>query len=151
MPSEAEHIQLALHNIEVIDYLLAKPEFCDWTATVTFYTALHIIEAVFFHDRKHINQRHGQSHENRERILKGTKSYQNIYRHYRPLQSTSAVARYLQGLSKKGLTFQQHMPAKQVQEKLIKHHLAQLIKTASKFSSSHSGNLLKNAFNETLK
>jgi hypothetical protein len=140
-----------LHNIKVTSYLLAKPEFCDWTATVTFYTALHIVEAVFFHDRTHTNQRHGQSHENREKILKGTKSYQNIHRHYRPLQSVSVVARYLRGLSKEGLTFQQYMPPKQVQEKLIKHHLTQVIKTASKFLSSTSANLIAKEFNKTLK
>ena len=151
MPSEPEHIQLAVHNIEVIDYLLAKAEFCDWTATVTFYTALHIVEAVFFHDQQHTNQRHGQNHENREKILKGIRSYQNIYRHYRPLQATSVVARYLQGSSKEGLTFQQHMSAKQVEEKLIKHHLAQLIKTANKFLSSSSASRLQQTFNKTFK
>ena len=151
MPDEAEHTQLALHNIEVIDYLLDKPNFCDWTAIVTFYTALHVVEAVFFYDTQHSNRQHGYNHETRERILKETRSYQNIWKHYRPIQSASAKARYLRGLTKKGLTFQEHMPAKQVQERLIKHHLAQLIKTASKFLSSNSGNLLKNGFNKTLK
>lgn len=150
MPNEAEHTQLALHNIEVIDYLLDKPNFCDWTAIVTFYTALHVVEAVFFHDTQRSNRRHGYNHETRERILKGTKSYQNIWRHYRPIQSASVKARYLQGLSKKGLTFQQHMPSRQVEEKLIKHHLAQLIKTSSKFLSPKSGSLLKEAFHKTL-
>ena len=151
MPSEPEHIQLALHNIEVIDYLLANPKFCDWTATVTFYTALHIVEAVFFYDKKHIDRRHGHNHEERDNMLKGTRPYQNMWNHYRPLESASVVARYLHGLGKGGITFQQYMSSKRVEEKLIKHHLAQLIKTASRFLSSNSGSLLKSAFNKTFK
>jgi len=151
MPNEAEHTQLALHNIQVIDYLLDEPKFCDWAAIAIFYTALHIVEAVFFYDKRHSGMRHGYNHETRECILKGTKSYHNIWEHYRPLQSASVKARYLEGLSKKGLTFQQHMPSKQVEERLIKRHLAQLIKTASRFLSSNSGDLLKEAFNKTFK
>ena len=151
MPNEAEHTQLALHNIDAIDYLLNKPNFCDWTAIATFYTALHIVEAMFFYDKQHSNRRHGYNHETRERILKGTGSYHNIWQHYRPIQSASVKARYLEGLGKKGLTFQQHMSAKQVEEKLIKHHLAQLIKTANKFLSSSSASHLQQAFNKTFK
>jgi len=148
MPSESEHVQQGLHNIKVIDYLRRNPEFCDWTATVTFYTALHVVEAVFFHDRAHTNHRHGQSHENRERILKGTNSYQNIHRHYRPLQSASVVARYLH---QRGTTFQQYMSTKKVQDRLIKYHLRELIKSASKFLSPASSRLLAEVFGGTFK
>ena len=149
MPSENEHVQKTLHNFEVIKYLLAKPEFCDWTATVIFYTALHIVEAVFFYDTKHSKERHGQSHENREKILKNTKSYQNIHRHYRPLQSASVIARYLSNLGKDVTNFQQYMTAQQVQELLIKHHLAQVIKSACKFLSENTAKLVSYKFNET--
>ncbi|MCK4913302.1 MAG: hypothetical protein KAI59_06840 [Planctomycetes bacterium] len=148
MPNEPEHIQLAIHNIGVIDYLLAKPEFCDWTATVTFYTALHIVEAVFFYDKKNSNKKHGYNHETRERILKGIRSYQNIWKHYRPIQSASTKSRYLKDLSAAGVTFQQHMPHQIVKDKLIKHHLAQLIKTAKKFLSLSSGALLDKTFKQ---
>ena len=151
MPNEAEHIQLALHNIKVIDHLRTKPEFCDWTATVTFYTALHIVEAVFFYARRHNNKRHGSNHETRESILKGTRSYQKIYQHYRPLQSASVIARYLYRLDGKGETFQDYMSAVKVRDKLIKYHLAALIKSASKFLSSNSGNLLNGLFSTTFK
>lgn len=150
MPTEDEHTQLAIHNMEVVDYLLVKPEFADWTATITFYTALHIVEAVFFHDQKHVHQRHGQNHENREQLLKGTKSYENMYKHYRPLQAASVVARYLQSSRGRVLTFQAYMPSNQVRSKLVKHHLAQLIKTARKFLSPDCARSLdeksKNAF-----
>jgi len=151
MSIELEHIQQALHNIEVIDYLCTQPKFCDWTSTVTFYTALHIVEAVFFHDTKNSNRRHGHNHEEREAILKNVNSYRNIYRHYRQLQSASVIARYLYNPSGTGVIFEKYMSAKKVKEKLIKHHLAQLIKTASKFISLESATLLKKAFNEIFK
>ncbi len=151
MPNESEHIQLALHNIEVIHYLLDKPKFSDWTATVTFYTALHIVEAVFFHDTKNTHRRHGHNHEEREKILKGTRSYQNLYIHYRPLQSASVVARYLNSQSQRCTVFQQYLNDNQIKEKLIKHHLFQIIKTASKFLNATLAKSLFDKFEQTIK
>ena len=84
-------------------------------------------------------------------MLKGTKSYQNMWKHYRILESVSMVARYLHNRVEKGITFQKYMSAEQVTEKLIKHHLAQLIKTARKFLGPNSGDILEKTFNKTLK
>jgi hypothetical protein len=150
MPNEAEHTRLAVHNIHVVAYLLERSDFCDWTATATFYVAVHIVEAVFFKDTRHVKLRHGYKHETREQILKGTKSYENIWRHYRPLQSASVKARYLQGLDK-GLTFQQHMSAKQVEERLIRYHLAQLIRSTGKFVSAKCRSACADAFDGAFK
>jgi len=94
MPSEVEHIQQSLHNMQVTDYLRAQSDFCDRTATVTFYTALHVVEAVFFHTSSGQGQ-HGVNHEMREAMLKKNNRYKKLYQHYRPLLSTSLVARYL--------------------------------------------------------
>lgn len=151
MPTESEHIQKTLHNIDAIDYLRAEPKFSDWTAVVTFYAALHIVEAVFFHDKKNCERRHGHNHEERESILKGVNSYKNIYLHYRPLQSASIIARYLYDQSRQAITFQKYMSSSKVQEKLISYHLAQLIKTAEKFLNPTSAKLLIEKFDRTFK
>jgi len=149
MPNEIEHIQQALHNIRVIDYLRVKPDFCDWTATVTFYAALHIVEAVFFHNETQSNRRHGHNHETREEILKDTTGYRNMYQHYRPLLSASLIARYLRYSNGKGSSFQQYMSAEDVEQKLVKHRLAQLIKTAARFLSTTSATFLDDTFKKT--
>ena len=145
MPSELEHAEQAIHNIEALKYLLEKGEFCDWSATVAFYTALHIVEAVFYIDTSHSRDRHGQNHENRERILKATRSYSKIYEHYRQLQSASVIARYLRNDQ---VVFSEYMSAETVKEKLIKHHLKQLILSAGKFLSDGSAGLLQNSFDK---
>ncbi len=97
MPNEQQHIQWALHNIDVITYLSKETRYCDWTATVSFYTALHVIEAVFY--RMSGSCRHGICHENRMKLLKTTKRFEKIYRHYRNLYSASRIARYVQDAS----------------------------------------------------
>lgn len=144
MSSETEHLKLALHNIEVLAYLSEKPDFCDWTATVAFYTAVHVVEAVFFHDSKRIGFSHIQNHEERERILKSVKSYQNLYKHYRPLASASVIARYLQPENQKGLC--EYMSHSQVTDALINHHLGQLIKSTGRFLSPDCTGELAEAF-----
>ena len=93
MANEAQHIDQAVHNMDVIAYLIEKDRFRDWTATVTFYTALHIVEAVFFQNTKHTRTKHGHNHEDRENILKGNRSFKKIYENYSPLQSSSIIAR----------------------------------------------------------
>ncbi len=47
MASEAEHIDLASSNQNLIDHLIHENAFHDWLATVAFYKAIHVVEAVF--------------------------------------------------------------------------------------------------------
>lgn len=150
MPSEKEHIQQAIHNIDVVAYLKKDDDFCDWTATVTFYTALHIIEAVFYKSRKHGSCKHGQRHEGREQILKHTRSYKTIWEHYRIMQSASIIARYLHGDSANATVFQKYMPPEKVKNILIKHHLGSLIKSASKFLSDQTAKRVEVKFKKLL-
>jgi hypothetical protein len=150
MPTEKEHIQQAIHNIDVVAYLRKNDDFCDWTATVTFYTALHIVEAVFYRSKKHGNCKHGQRHEGREQILKHTTNYKNIWQHYRPLQSTSVIARYLHGDSTNATIFKKYMSPLKVYDILIKQHLGSLIKSASKFLTETEAKHIENKFKELL-
>jgi len=144
MANDSDHIQQAVHNTQVLEYLVRKRAYSDWAATVAFYTALHVVEAVFFRDTRKIHRAHGHNHEEREAILKNVKSYQKIYRHYRQLQSASIIARYLH--ERHGASFHKYMSADQVLDVLIRHHLRQVIKSATGFLSKSTGNSLLAAF-----
>ena len=92
MPTDKDHQALAEHNQRTIDFLLTGgDEFPDWTATVAFYKAVHLIEALLAREY----HTHGIDHANRGRILKQENRYTNIYRQYSALKEASTVARYL--------------------------------------------------------
>ncbi len=146
MPDDAEHIKLALHNMDVAHHLLEIPDYRDWVATTIFYSALHIVEAVFFSDRSNERTKHGRGHDGREVILKETTSYRKIWEHYRQLVSASIIARYLENHSGRTILFNRYMSESKVREVLIGNHFWQLIKSASRFVSSQSGSLLKQRF-----
>ncbi len=62
MPSKARHVQQALHNYAVYDYLNASPQATtDWQITVLFYAALHYVDAYL--DNVGV---HPRSHEDRD-------------------------------------------------------------------------------------
>lgn len=46
MPSFDQHIKQAQHNIEFLISFYKTYKFNDWAITVSFYTAVHIIEAI---------------------------------------------------------------------------------------------------------
>jgi len=59
--------------------------------TVTFYVALHAIDALLAHDGVgRVN-----SHESRNEVLIKTKRYQQVWKHYQPLHDLSRRIRYL--------------------------------------------------------
>lgn len=94
MPDESSHLVLANHNQDLLDRLVADVDrFPDWTATVAFYKALHVVEAALACENP---RRHGIDHSHRERILKSDNKYKNIYRNYRVLYAASMVARYME-------------------------------------------------------
>src|SRR5207247_2383093 len=94
MPSDLEHLALAEHNRQLLDHLAPDiGRFGDWITVVAFYRAFHLIEAMFFRDHP---DKHGRNHETRDNMLKRTKRYHHIYKHYRVLWAASTVARYLE-------------------------------------------------------
>jgi hypothetical protein len=136
MPSAEEHLTVAERNQKLIDHLLPDIEqFAEWITVIAFYKALHIVEAVFY--RTH-SSKHGRNHEDRERLLKTTNRYKNIYKFYRPLWAASTVARYLEDQScKKGYkSFSEYLKPSDVEEKILKHYLGQLEKSANKILGS---------------
>jgi hypothetical protein len=138
MPSESAHITLACHNQAVISYLSKSLEDnSDWIATIAFYKAVHLVEAVF---ARSPGIRHGHSHEARDQHLKSNRCFSNIYKHYRPLWEASMVARYLADV-KTGdscRTFCDYLTPDQVVRQLLKHRLHQLERSARKFLSEKS-------------
>lgn len=145
MPNEVQHIQWALHNTDVIRYLLEKPLFCDWTATVSFYTALHIIDGVLFAQETNPNRKHGFSHDQRRKVLKKSSKYKKLYRYYHKLHKHSEVARYLKLKNGRVMFFQHYMASEEVKSVLLCQQLKPLMLEAAKLVSKSSAHDLENA------
>jgi len=146
MPDASEHIKAACHNIEAINYLLNEPIFSDWVAVVLFYASLHIVDAILFVDPK-TTKNHGETHNIRKDILKGTTRYGNIYKHYAPIERASYIARYCENRKTgKPTVFFVYMPHEKVQDELIKHRFQQIIKSATNFLPQKDSELLNKKF-----
>ena len=48
MPTSEEHIRQAQHNIDFLETFFESHTFNDWSITVSFYSAVHIIENAIF-------------------------------------------------------------------------------------------------------
>jgi hypothetical protein len=130
MPSETEHLVVASRNQELINHLIPHIDrFAEWITVIAFYKALHIVEAVFYRTHR---EKHGRNHESREQMLKTTKRYQQIYRHYRPLWAASTVARYLEDRSRgqEYSSFSDYLKPADVQARILNHYLRQLENSA---------------------
>lgn len=142
MPSESAHIGKVLHNVNFVRFLVQNPAFHDWMAVAAFYAALHVVETLFSRQKP---PQHGQSHERRESILKRTRRYEKIYRHYRELQGIATIARYLEGIEstrvsrKRGVgtarTFAEYMTPQEVLGTVVQHHLISILKSAAGLAS----------------
>ncbi len=128
MPNDSEHIKAALHNLDVLKYLLEKPEFCDWSVVLAFYVALHVVDAVIYRNPAAHRLRHGGNHQDRANILKQTKCYEKIARNYIELYRTSKTVRYLEGSITIGF-----LSNETIRTKFIKGHLTQIIKSCEQF------------------
>jgi hypothetical protein len=93
MASEADHIELANTNQNLIDHLIGENSFHDWLTTVAFYKAVHVVEAVF---DNHLHK-HSHSHADREDRLKRTTRFELVFKNYLHLLNESRTFRYLLG------------------------------------------------------
>jgi len=80
--------------------------------TVTFYTALHAIDALLKHDKVP----GVVSHDVRNRTLMLTNRYSHIWKHYQPLYDLSRTVRYLANPEK-------WVPWGQVETHVVKRYL----------------------------
>ncbi len=83
------HIQQWTHNRSLIGRI--PPEYPDWIVTVSFYAAIHAIDALLVSD-----ETQGiVSHSTRNGVLAKTNRYKAIYRSYHTLYDLSRTVRYL--------------------------------------------------------
>jgi hypothetical protein len=118
MPTELEHIDKWKHNRAFLAHI---PEhFSDWRATVSFYAALHAVEAFFWAKFK----RDCYDHEQRDPVIQ--QHLPSVYPDYFQLYNASRVARYMISRSAKAPIFTTFMPAGKVVNVLIKQRLQRL-------------------------
>jgi hypothetical protein len=86
MATDREHLRQAEHNQHCFD-ALDQAHFPDWAATIAFYKAVHLVQALF-----QLTGDSCGSHSARNDILK--KKFPRIWRQYHPLYSFSRLARY---------------------------------------------------------
>ena len=89
MPSLDAHLATARNNYDLLAYLRANRLATDagWVAVVAFYTALHVVEAVF------AKLHHGgieptTTHYERRNVLRNVRQYSKLWQHYRPRCTT---------------------------------------------------------------
>lgn len=136
MPTQEAHVKAANANRKTLDFLTERVEdHSRWVVTVAFYTALHVVEAVLAQDGIHQDD-----HKRRHHYLKSNRKYQHIWKHYQPLFNDSLVARYLT-CDESGVTFSdfsQYMSPDDIVQQHIKHHLKQIILSASSLANAPS-------------
>lgn len=100
MSSLQAHLQQAQHNEELAQQLLSSMEYKDWAITVTFYAAIHYVEAAFFQNLEivHTETRTppnypGGYHGYRSDMI--LEYHPEIYTSYHNLSQQSRLARYL--------------------------------------------------------
>jgi hypothetical protein len=86
MGTKTDHQEKADHNQKFLDSI-DEAAYPDWTVTVCFYKALHLVEMLFAKDGKH-----SENHRDRHDTLK--RGHQNVWREYLPLYTQSRRARY---------------------------------------------------------
>jgi len=113
MPTDSEHLLKYQANRVVLDKLRADPEhLLEWISIVAFYCAVHLIEALAYHDEK----RNSADHTERSRYL--TKSnHAVLHQNLNALRTASETARY-----QSCRMFQAHFRASSV-EYLVTYHL----------------------------
>jgi len=140
MASASDHIALANRNHDALCALLPNAaQHPEWIATIAFYKAVHVVEAVFALD----SSEHSYSHDDRIERLKRP-AFHDLFMHYRPLYAASVIARYLEDsvskkldpsvtLTKRYKSFTCYMPAESVVKRLLRHRLKPLEEGSVRF------------------
>lgn len=86
MPKPKQHQEKADHNKAFLT-TIADDKFCDWKATVAFYSAVHLVEKLRAFDGEH-----SQNHDERDRCIR--RKFPVIYNSYHQLFNASLTGRY---------------------------------------------------------
>ena len=136
MPSKEAHLSAARENQHALDYLCERiQDFPAWATTVTFYKALHVVEALFAADGAGVGG-HTDEHKERNRLLKTTPRYHQIWKFYRLLFQASLIARYLRENENTPTyeVFSKWLPPEAVTRLVVGHWLRQIEKSAARLS-----------------
>jgi len=91
MPDIATHKQQVAHNQQVMAYLQQAGDiYLDWVVTLTFYTALHLVDQVL---AQTVNL-HPRNHRQRHAAMSQQPDLAPIYRDYWELEHQSRRSRY---------------------------------------------------------
>lgn len=120
MATESDHISLANRNHAALLCLLREENAAhpEWIATISFYKAVHIVEAVFA--TRH--SRHSNCHDTRLSELKHP-DFSDLFKAYRPLYVASLVARYLEASGARYKSFSDYMTLDSVKKTLLLRRL----------------------------
>jgi hypothetical protein len=141
MANDVAHIRHARKCQVAMDCLAANYKaHPEWLTAIAFYKALHLVEALFWHDS---NLRHSHDHQTRENILKNTRKFEHIYEQYRLLQTAALVARYLEAGSAEYDTFEEYMGAEKVKTYVLGHLLVQVEKSVHRLLPPSAQKLLE--------
>ena len=121
----------------------------EWVATIAFYKAVHVVEAVF---DAHLKQ-HSHGHDSRIETLKSP-IFHALFTPYRPLFGASLVARYLEDSSSRKFddkptattsfhSFANYLTPQEVVEKLVKKRLYTLEQESLNFLTNAGKSALK--------
>ena len=90
LPNKESHLSNAMHNKNFFEDIIGdNSEYYDWSATVIFYCAVHLVEAYFA--EKNV---HHFSHSDRKDDIYLDASLNKIKLPYKQLESLSRSARY---------------------------------------------------------
>jgi hypothetical protein len=110
MATVQQHIQQWKHNRGFISTI--GPNFPDWIVTVSFYVAIHSIEALLAYD----GVRGVRNHEDRKLILEQTNRYSLINEKFKTLYTLSRTVRYFADTSG-------WVPFVQIEQNVIKRYV----------------------------
>ena len=133
MASEVDHIALANRNHNTLMFLLTKHhDHPEWIATIAFYKAVHIAEAVFHSRWKYDSKNHDDRRDRIKRMLP-----RKYFQHFESLYQKSRVARYLQDSSTSTpyYRFSDHITPDDVVRELIAKRLVTLEQMSLEFLS----------------
>ena len=124
MAAELRHVALANRNHRALKVLLPRAaEVPEWIATVGFYKAVQIAEAVFSHQPF---CRNSSGHRDRLDTLKDVRpAGGELFKQYDPLMSASMLARYLRDehTGRDVSSFEQFIPPEKVVRRSVKGRL----------------------------
>ncbi len=110
MADSQNHIAQWKHNRDFLAQV--PPQYSDWLVTVSFYVALHAVDALLAVDKvTRVN-----SHDARNEVLAKTNRYSAIWKLYRPLFDLSRTVRYLADPVR-------WVPATTIEKEVIKRYL----------------------------